>query len=433
MTHELRTVLRRFTNDKEGSIAVMSTGVFLLCLLVAGITIDYARLTKISSTLEVLNDQAALAAAKDPGLSLAQREGIFEDFLEYNLGGHDGYQDYTYNLSYTENEYEIVLAVDTHVVADLLFYSNEDDPVEISASSEVTVGKEFVEVALVLDISTSMRGSRIIEMQAAAKTFISALLENPDTRERMSIALIPYGGTVRVPQEMRHMLIEPATTEHWLDGNWNGCFEGTTHNYSNGLAPGDRLGYLPTFSAYRYLNDWCPYEGSELMGLTNDQAKLEATVDSFLLSDGTGTDIGAAWGLATLDPEWRGEFPDTESELPRDYNEGTKKIMIIMSDGGITGQVFPKNSEMDEHPYRSRNYISSDSVHNGQYNDICDKAKDNDIEIYTIGFTITNVTHINRLKACATDDTNHYDAELGELETTFRTLANSVSPLRLSR
>jgi len=224
----------------------------------------------------------------------------------------------------------------------------------ISASARTITDSRTVEIALVLDISTSMNDSRLNEMKAAASNFIETLLDGPEA-ERIHISMVPYGGAVRLPQSMFFLLDPPEEEEevYWPGGMWNGCLFMLPDDYQNGINIAANFPYLPSFwtfggNSHRENNPWCPRVGNEVVGLTQDKEILLDTINNFSRSDGTVTGIAAAWGLTTLEPSWRGVYPNSEEEVPFDFEANRRKIMILMSDGGSSHLLYPNSNDFDE-------------------------------------------------------------------------------------
>ena len=423
-----------FRSAIDGSISILGASLMLLMVAAVAISIDSSRLVQASANLKSLNDMAAIAATKEPDLTIEERKAIYESLMQLSLKNNDKLSGFEYELSVSETEFLIVLNVKSRAQAGLFFPSTTGDGRYVSASSEVTIGKEHVEVALVLDISSSMTGGRLEQMQEAATTFIDILMTEATTADSISISIVPYGGTVKLPDDLQDMVNLPSTTEHWADGEWNGCLRMNTTDINGPILPDQTYEFLPDFYTWTKSNNWCPHDGNELIGLSNDADRLRETIADFTLSDGTGSDVGVAWGLATLDPQWRGELEGVDPRLPRDYNLSTKKIMVVMTDGGITRQNYPREVDFSGSlPYLTKTGDNTFNQSLAGFNEYCDLAKENDIEIFTVGLLLRNNNQINRLNACGTSDRHNFQSDLGDIVSVFNNLAESISALRLSR
>ena len=432
----MQKLLKQYSKSNTGNFALMAAISIFLLVLVVAVAIDTTRLTQASTKLKGLTDSAALAAAEGQNRSLSERKAIFEEMMQIGIANSPELSVmYDYNLTYDTNSDAEVLTVTSRAEAKLFFPMTRGDGKFVSALSEVTAGREFVEVALVLDISSSMDGAKIVELRNSATSFVQTLMDNQNTQGRVSIAVIPYGGSVRLPNDLNFMLNQPAPTQHWIGNQWNGCVSVSPFDYNTGITPQHRMNFMPDFTAYAARNNWCPEAGNEMIGLSNNENTLLNKIAGLTLSDGTATDIGAAWGFAALDPRWRSQIQGMTPGSPRNYNARTKKIMVVMSDGGITGQRYPNNSELASGtpPYHTGNDVSTDIEANNGYQDICDLTKTRDIEIYTIGFDLNTQDKIDRLQYCGTSAAHNYEADVGQLITAFENIAASIKGLRLSQ
>ncbi|MEP1230692.1 MAG: VWA domain-containing protein [Litorimonas sp.] len=427
---------KNFTKSKDGSVAILSAVTLVMIVLAVGIAIDFSRLTESSQKLKNLTDGAVLAVARAEGETVAEREKIFETYMDAGVESSKEITGYEYTLNVVETSGSTTVTATSRSKSELFFTNITGGEKFVSAESEVITGKEFIEVVLVLDISTSMAGQRIIEMQNSAKNFVETLSNNASIEDRISISVVPFGGTVRLPSELEFLLDPPTTNEHWVDGNWNGCLATEPSDYAVALSPNNRHSFVPDFTIFGNTNPACPGPGNELVGLSTDPAPLLQTIDALTLSDGTGTDVGMAWGYAMLDPRWRRRLTGVALSSPRGFNTHTQKIIVLMSDGGVTGQYSPLTSELTgTPPYRSNNIVVQESETEQGFRSICDLSKGKGVEIYTVGLLITRQDDLNNLQSCGTSASYNYESGLGDLGSVFQGIANSIvaSGVRLSR
>lgn len=428
-------IFNQFLDDTKGNFAIMFAIILFTLALGVGAALDISRMAGAHAKLQDLSDATALALIQNPDLTTASGQEDFTVIIQDQLEGNTLYSNLDVDLDVDKTEARTALSVTTTSQLNLFFQGLWGQRRSIAVKSEIELGKQYLEVALVLDISSSMNDARLTEMQAAARALIDTLLGEDSLNQNVSISLVPYGGTVRLPDGLSHMLTGTPPTNHWAGGTWNNCLFLQPTDYSNGLRSSDEFPYLPDFYVWNEDQPWCPRPGNELIGQTDDRDKLVNTIDNFQRSDGTGTDIGAAWGFATLDSNWRNRFPGAKSGTPRAFTARTRKIMIVMSDGGVTGQYYPLASELAAPaslPIETANEEILQAQTQAGYEDICDHAKLRNIEIYTIGFLISDADNENRLKTCASDEAKHYSANKGELVGIFDNIALAISPIRIA-
>ena len=433
MVSNFKRIIHRFSGDTSGNIVIMGSVSLLALLFAVGAAVDIARLTQSATKLQDLNDAAALAVSKRYSQTLDSRREDFASLMTQGINASSELSGFEFDLKEKKSQTELVVTVSSTAESELFFSELWGEKKSVSALSQVIISSQTMEIAMVLDISSSMNDVRLAELKAASKSLITTLLEDEDIRERVSISMTPFGGTVRLPNALEHMLIQPPTTAHWEDGTWNGCFSMSPIDYTNGILPGDKFEFMPDFYGFTTQNPWCPEAGNELQPLTNDRDKLFAVIDNFQRSDGTGTDIAAVWGFSTLDPNWRGTVPGGIQGTPRNFDTRTRKIMIIMSDGGLTAQKAPTPGQLlQPKPIKGTQTVVARPAAQQGYEDICAHAKSKGVTILTVGFSIDNPGHENDLKSCASEG-GHISANVGQLEAAFSQVALSVSPTRLSR
>ncbi len=433
-------LLKRFRNETEGNVSIMFAMSFTATFLMIGAAFDLVLLNKSEENIQYLADAAALSALQFDGDVKAKEDAFVRqmDTLA-RISGHTAGVETT-NVIVNQNESAFTLSATVNVPHDLIMLQNIDGFESVSVSTQAVMGTEDIEIALALDISASMRGSKIIEAQESSKLFINDLLRDENLDGRVSVSLIPFGGTVRVPADLINLLDVPSEglesyADKWIDGEWNQCFEFDASDIEDGMDPNGLYRAIPDFVAYRYRYPWCPIEGNEMVPLTNDANFLEDKIDSFTLSDGTGSDHGMAWAYATLNNKWKNKFPGGLKDTPARNNAGTRKIIVFMTDGGITEQRFVKDKDLTGKPPfdgDGRNRVPLADARAALFS-ICDEAKENEIEIYTIGYDLKNNTQRTQLEYCATSTSHNYSSDSGELENVFSGLAASISPLRTSR
>ena len=114
---------------------------------------------------------------------------------------------------------------------------------------------------------------------------------------------------------------------------------------------------------------------------------------------------------------------------PASYGDrSTRKIAILMTDGEYNTQ-YDANGIMTSTTRAASVNGTSDS----QARTLCTKMKDEGIEVYTVGFALTNANAIETLQQCASNAGTAYLAQDGDqLRTAFRDIAIKLSPLRLT-
>lgn len=451
-------------------------------LAVAGSAIDISRIQTARIQTSALLDQAVLAAA-----NLSYNDDpvdLVEDWMEAQIIQF-GYpvEDLTVNavaevaLNSKTVTADASLVVDTSIMH---IFGKRNVTISVSAAAKQSIPN--IEIAMVLDISSSMRGNRLTSLKTASTEFIDIML-TPTTTATTSINVVPFGGTVNIGDALFNKyavqttgfgtIVDPSESEYdigtsvetnafrFTDGNT--CVEAIQNDYDTAQIPDLSRAQVPDFWRWWNNHPWCPEDGSAVFLNSNDASSLKAHLNGMVLSDGTGMDIGALWGLKTLSPSFRGDLGGDFSDRPMDFNAvQAKKVMIVMTDGNITAQNRPEdvsignvhtNRSSNRAPHvnaysnqgnrgnmqttRSRGNASTSASSNtgvGRFKKACNAAKAEGIQVFTIGFQINaNSLADNILDECATSSDYYYHVEGLDLTATFQSIAAQVNALRISQ
>ncbi len=470
-------VFSRFLKNRRGNIAIITALTIIPLLGILGGGVDVIRATTMSSQLRASIDSAALAAANLNNSS--DVETVVEEFIDSNLVRRPDFLS-TLNVSVTNtvalNSKTVTITAEGHIDTYFLgLFGIETMPV--FASSSATQSITNVEIALVLDISSSMRGTRITNLKDAAANFIDEMLDD-DSTDVTSISIIPFGGTVNIGSDLfddytptvAGTLLNPTKTNYNIGSNvvnetfrftdGDNCIEYRSVDFSDDLIPVNSRGQVPHFWKWNNFNPWCPLDNSGMFMNSNNETDLIDHINGMTLSDGTGMDIGAMWGLKALSPKWKGYFDGDFADRPADYDDDTLKVLVVMTDGGITDQFRPQDyTEYNTHTNRSNNVAdgagSGNSGNNnnqqeivdrggastpattnkavGYFKRVCDDAQADGAVVYTIGFQISaGSLPDSMLQYCASDGSKYYHVESLDIQSAFDSIAASVNALRIT-
>lgn len=407
--------------------------------LLSGLSIELSRTQVHQEMLQRALDAAALAIARVRE-DLENPEAVVEAYLRANLESSQidaENVDYELAIDDTLTSREVWISAVARVPA--AFSALMQAP-EIVLTAEASAREVFrdLEISLVLDISSSMRGSKIRELKSAAETFLDIVFDDQDQAQHTHVSIIPYGGTVRLGDDFEDAL----DGDHHPDA-WRGCLDTGDEIMNDERLEDGAYAPLEHFWRWNQSNPWCPRAGNEAMFFSNDKGDLVDLVRDFGdLSDGTGSDIGAAFGLKALSPEWRGLLRDAPSGVPADYTDATVKALVIMTDGGITQQFRPQEddyADQGEGPniyYRleKQDTINSKDDASDNFMAVCDAARyEGGIAVYTVGFEVKQTWMLDLLRDCASTGGNYFEANGSELTDVFATIARNLEPLRLTQ
>lgn len=472
----------KFCRQSDGNIALMTA---LMMVPLLGLTvgvIDVTRMMNADARLQSAVESGVLAAASLTNtLDIAD---VVDQYIDANIPPGD-FRDSISVTVPTENvalNARTIEVVATGTIEPLFLKLFGIGDFTISSSAIANQGSTNVELALVLDISSSMRGAKITNLRTAANLFIDQIL-NDDVVGTTSMSIIPFGGTVNIGQDLFDELAVPLSsatvdptesqynqgasvpTDDFRFSDGDTCVEYTNSDFDSGTLPSESRSQVPLLWKWTNLHPWCPPEDSTAIFNSNDRTKLHSLIDDMLLSDGTGMDIGAMWGAKALSPEWQNSLGGNFSDRPAAYDGETLKVFVLMTDGEITSQYRPKNytyfsthkkvialnpvggstsgtggiprdkKNKNQQTILSKGNLDkaiADNFAVSHFRRICDEIKADGAVIYTIGFNINeNKISNDLLLECATNPGNYYFVEGLDIQAAFDAIAASVSALRV--
>lgn len=471
--------LQSFIRSRAGSMSAIVGLSFPLLLAAIGAAVDFSRTSQAKTELTRAVESAVLAAASLS--STRNTADVVNEYVTTNINNPEKYRgdpviQITETTALNAKSIQVTVTASVETVFLKLLAIDELD-IEVSASAGES--RQNVELSLVVDISSSMRGAKLRNLTAAASDFVDALLADERARTT-SISLVPFGGTVNIgpgPFEDFAVAVSDATLDptaaaysigsDLLKGAFrfsNGyhCLEHPGEDFeSDSLFAKNSKSQVPHFWKWYDFQPWCPHSSSAALFNSNDVNALKQAVQGLSLSDGTGMDIGALWGYKALSEHWTGVFGGDFPDRPLAYGDDVVKVMVIMTDGAITSQMRPLDPSIDNlhtnrtsiNPpgetgrHRSGNSDNQQTVirrgsatssltferATSQLREICKGAKENGILIYTIGFQIASGSLPDALlKECATNLSMYFFVEGLNINDAFDSIAASVNALRIT-
>lgn len=418
--------IRQFLAAASGNISL----VFALSLapLAAGVggALDYTRTMTIGSEIQSALDAGVLAAA-----SLSQGgdpETVVRAYVEAAIAEHDGVienlvvtVDSTIALNARDVTADAVVSVPT-----LLLPVVGIDRLTMLRASQATEQIRNLEIALVLDVSGSMSGSKIEALRDAAAEFVNVMFD-ADPGGLTSLSIIPYNGGVRLPDLVNAQIVSGGSPER------SGCPElGEDHPVSVAL-PANGLPWLEWRGQEQrdgHSSSFCPESDEASVFLQQERQPLLDLIDRLDAGGNTGLDVATAWGARALDPLWRGRLGGVFPERPVDYqSEGTLKVLVVMTDGAATAQRRTyQDSDGDWQTYSL--YSSSQARTNMAA--ACDAAALEGVAIYTIAFQVSGSTNRDLMRNCASQSQNYFEVETMDIAAAFSAIAADLNSLRLA-
>jgi Flp pilus assembly protein TadG len=186
---------RRFTLSKSGGVAMIFGLAFIPLSMLTLCAIDFHRASTVRLAMQDSLDAASLAAARNQSATTtAQIQAIGTNVFNANM--HQFSDAVVTSSSFTLQGDGTVIA---HAEADVTALVSSmfiGGPMHVSADSEVKRSSKSLEVAMVLDTTGSMSGSKIEDLKDAANELIDMVVQDVQTPHYSKVAIVPYSQAV---------------------------------------------------------------------------------------------------------------------------------------------------------------------------------------------------------------------------------------------
>ena len=193
-------LLQRFATDESGVFAVLFGLMAIVLIALGGATVDYVSLEQTRQRAQVALDAAALALQPE-----IYEEGITEEVIRQRAEaivleriGEIGLIAAEVDQIEIDTEAGRLTLGGDFVLPTRFVRLVGVDRLGASFTAEAVRGSVDVEVAVALDVTGSMAGSRIENLQDALDDLIDAIVQDEQEPNYTKMALIPYAQAVNV-------------------------------------------------------------------------------------------------------------------------------------------------------------------------------------------------------------------------------------------
>ncbi|GGB64098.1 hypothetical protein GCM10011503_11100 [Henriciella pelagia] len=374
----------------------------VVVLVIVGVAIDLERGVTADTRLQASLDAAALAGAKALENSATTDDEvatIARAAFAANLAtGHSDVTCSQADVTIDRETGRVSVDSDCQVPTTManLVKVNQMSLVE-TATARASITK--LDVAFMLDVSGSMKGSKLADLKTATSNAIDTLI-TPSSGDRVRVAFNSYSTSVNAG-----IYADKVLDLSLLGGKKQTCVSERPGAWAwKDDAPGLKkwLGLGATS---------CPKSSVE--PLSSDAKKLKSEIGKLTANGYTAGHLGVAWAWYLISPEWKDVWP-AKSE-PHAYDApNTKKAVILMTDGEF-------NTEYEKSLGNSAQ----------QARKLCKRMREEGILVYAVAFEAP-FSAKKTLEDCAGDATRFFDAGDGEeLKAAYAAIASQLSNLAL--
>lgn len=442
--------LAAFMRHRRGVTAVTFAIALLPLLVMAGTAIDVSRAFIVKQRLGFAIDAAALAVGASTGTT-AELTTLMQQYFDANYPAEKLGVPATPVMTLSGKTVNITAnaEVDTAFMR-IVGY----DRVAVQASTTVVRESVGLEVAMVLDTTGSMSGSKLTSLKTAANDFVGILFGDKTVGTNLYVAVVPFSASVNVGSTDPEGLVADAGYSvgdfagfaglgdapvhddglmrlawHHSPPPWAGCV--MARDYPDDVEDTD----LATGGSWTKLtnsdgDENCPVE---IQPLTNQRSLIEAKITALAARGYTHVNFGAAWGWRVLSPT--APYTTGHAYSDPDY----QKAVVIMTDGENTMPDSHDSSNYTAYGYLSDGNLGSthqstaESNLNTRLTEVCTNMKAQGIIVYTITFEVASTSTQTLLRNCATDNAKYFNSpDSATLHSAFEIIATDLSNLRIS-
>ena len=475
--------LYRFLKSNQGNVAMIFALSMFVIIGVTAAAVDMSKVMSNKSVAQDALDSAVVAAAIVQDNSEENLKKVANTVFASNLKATN------IDASITAFKYDPktrsikATAVGSYKPYMVQFLGFDSLPYTVMADS-IRAADGQLEVALVLDNTWSMSANladgqqKIAVLKTAAKALIKEIMTE-DNKDFVKVAVVPYADYVNVGTGNRSaswmsVIADYSTTSKktcttiktksvCTGGTIGTCTrykDGVSENYSCWLVPqtcktvaitpyescsGGNTTYFKWYGCTKNQisssklvmpDPATAYTGivqssqtclNPILTLSNDKAKVEKTITDLVVNIGgykpeTYIPAGLIWGINAISPP----APFVDPKAYDSKNKEPRKTIVLMTDGANT--LYAKN----DGTIAVGNATQVGTTYADQLL-VCQYAKDKKIEIYTIGFDVTDAKALDTLKKCATDEAHYFDTKSSDsLIKAFGTIGGNLSRVRLT-
>ncbi len=482
--------LRVALADSRGNVALLAAFMIFILAAASGFAIDFTRASNARSALQSALDAATLAGARATDVSTVDSTG--KALLKSHTDNIEAFGQLT--SSFTISGDDVIGTAEGDVTPLFVGYP-PGRAMHVAARTKVKRGVAgSLEVALVLDTTFSMTGAsgsttKLASLKVAAKDLVGKITKDP--KADVKIAVVPFAqyvniGTARrsetwvdvgpdystgtaqqctttydasIQSESVCSAYQQKTCTGTKDGTsytyaCNGaCISYTTKSYApkgkpkttctGGITNYKFFGCVGSPAYPKNVQDKDPSRrypglletgsscGAQITALTKTASTVTTAIDALTAVGETYIPSGMAWGLNALSAA----KPLTEAAAydPEGHNRKPRKVIVLMTDGANTKYLQPSSNPAGMHNGNSAASGKPATQTNDFTLELCKSAKDENIEIYTVAFQVTNGPAKTMLEQCATDSSHYFDAtDSAKLLTAFSTIAASLQSMYIA-
>ncbi len=216
--------VRTLRSHNEGNVLVIIAIAAMAVIGSVGVAVDIGRSQMVQAKLQNAVDAAGLAAGatlNTEDLTDVATKYITLNFSSDNLGAT--LKSVTSQLTADKKILTITATATLPTTITKIFGNSL---VTLDAATEVTRSNKGLELALVLDTTGSMAGSKLDSLKSAAHDLVDILFGSDATQENLWIGVVPFSQAVNIgPSRTNWLNASHYASLNWSPTSWAGCVD----------------------------------------------------------------------------------------------------------------------------------------------------------------------------------------------------------------
>ncbi|MFZ4541156.1 MAG: pilus assembly protein TadG-related protein [Rickettsiales bacterium] len=217
-------MMRNFVKTRDGSVMMIVALAAMAVVGSVGVALDAGRSQMVQAKLQNSVDAAGLAAGatlNTADLTAVATKYVNLNFNQSNLGATLGVV--TATLSDDKKILTITASATLPTTMTKIFGRSS---VQVNATTEVTRSNKGLELALVLDTTGSMAGSKLSALQTASHDLLDILFGDDAVGENLWVGIVPFSQSVNIGNSRTNWLnAAHYASLDWGPTSWQGCVD----------------------------------------------------------------------------------------------------------------------------------------------------------------------------------------------------------------
>ena len=407
----------RMMRSRHGHAGIMFSILAMPMVMAIGFAIDFTQASKYKTNLQDIADAVALTAVRS--LPISEMKAFADGTSYYEAAISDlrvGLIDPQLTLSFEYDPNFKAIVEITASVQGAFGNTIGLGTFRYEVDAEAILGRMKSEVAMVVDLSASMKPDRMKALGESMGLFVSTLDSlTGKGADRLRVGIVPFSRSVKLPTQPAANWLRLPSERATAIANDDVCIAPMSLADDSG-SDTSVIGRMDLHPDYAW---GCMEE--ELEPLTLNRTRLNALINKIKIPDprrnnsnnfrntaywGTSLYAATGWAYRMLDPDWSGQWPAGSGALPANQ---ANKIVIMMTDG----------THYDTTPYTVG---QADTI----YRNLCTAMKNENYTLYTVSFKAPPAAKA-LLKNCASSDSHFIDANNDDqLRDAYTSIARQI-------